>query len=116
MAQNPIIGNGLLAGAAAVTPPLIAAPSDCAATRTGPNTVRVTWQDNSNNETAFFVEAANINTPANFGPIGIPGANATFFDHVTAPTGVAYFYRVRAFSSVLVAYSAYSNVSNEIVP
>jgi fibronectin type III domain protein/matrixin len=80
---------------AATTP---AAPSNLQAIAVSSSQVNLTWQDNSNNETSFRIEAqppAGIGIPA-FVEVGSTGPNATSFSVTGLQTGAPYVFRVRA--------------------
>ncbi|MHB8842505.1 MAG: multicopper oxidase domain-containing protein, partial [Candidatus Aquicultor sp.] len=90
-----------------------AAPANLARTVTrtaaGPDTVRLTWTDNANNETGFAIQrATNSGFTANVTTL-IAAANATS-NTDSVPHGNIYYYRVQAFN--VVAGSAWSNVVN----
>jgi hypothetical protein len=94
---------------------ILVAPTNLRATLQNGPQVRLTFNDNSNNETGFSVErSANgggyaqiVVLPANNGPVG------TYVDVNIAP-GTSYTYRVAALSAV--GQSAYSNTASVIVP
>ncbi|MEW5931490.1 MAG: SdrD B-like domain-containing protein [Gemmatimonadota bacterium] len=71
-----------------------AAPSAAAAARV-PAGVRVTWADNSANETTFRIERRGGVSSAPV-EVGTVGAGAREFVDVTAAVGTAYAYQVRA--------------------
>jgi hypothetical protein len=75
-----------------VRPP--AAPSGLTATATSPSSVRLTWADNSADETGFVVERSPNGTT--FAAVGTVGANVTVFDDTGLAAGTTYTYRVRA--------------------
>jgi hypothetical protein len=75
-----------------VTP---AAPSGLAARTTGASSVRLTWQDNSSNETGFLVERSLDGTT--WTTAGLAGTDATSFDDTAGLSAdAAYQYRVSA--------------------
>ena len=79
-------------------------------------TNRLTWVDNSANETAFHVErkAAACGAAGTFAEIALLSANAVTYDDLTAVEGVSYCYRVAA--SNTAGKSAYSNEAGRTVP
>lgn len=94
--------------ATTVSPQTVAAPSNLTGTLTVKNkktsTVSLSWKDNSSNETGFLIQRTNAD--------GTNAVNATVGPNVTTFTqtvtsGVAYLYRVHAFSDT--AQSAWSN-------
>ncbi len=87
----------------------IAAPSNLDVTyyETG-NIMRLTWSDNSNNETKFLIERSNLTTSVPFTEIGSVSSNVTSFNDITTLPGNVYIYRVRASDGFF-----YSNYSNE---
>jgi len=86
----------------------IAAPSTLAATVALPNQIRLTWRDNSDNEAGFTIQrrrprpglADEITTIT-------VAANCAVYLNTNLARGTRYYYRVRAFNSVVV--SAWSN-------
>ncbi|MDX9841782.1 MAG: hypothetical protein RBS95_10010, partial [Desulfobulbus sp.] len=82
----------------------VAAPTNLAGTLTVKNkktsTVNLTWTDNSDNETGFLIQRTNSDgtnlVNATVGPATGTGTTVTFTQTVTS--GVAYVYRVHAFS------------------
>lgn len=89
------------------------APSNLTSRMTG-QLIRLTWVDNSNNETGFSIERCEpiFNCPE-FDEIGQTGSNATSFTDDGTPT-FCYPYRIRAFNGA--GYSAYSNTTVICVP
>jgi PKD repeat protein len=85
-----------------VTANTLAAPSNLTATVSGSN-VTLRWQDNSANESGFYVERAPRGGA--FARIATVGANAVTY--VNSVSRGQYAYRVQAFNSTTV--SAYSN-------
>ena len=97
----------------ATTAPVPAAPSNLVATAsTTALEIDLTWTDNSNSETGFIVERSPDGS-TNWTQVGTPAANATSFNDTTAGLVVntAYYYRVRAVSTILGA-SNNSNIAN----
>ena len=79
-------------------------------------TNRLTWTDNSTNETTFHVErkAVACGAAGTYVEVATVGANVITVDDVTAVEGTAYCYRVRASNSA--GFSAYSNEAGRTVP
>lgn len=73
------------------------APSGCAATALSAGTNRVTWTDNSADETSFVVERApdSAGSPGAWTELSAAVA-ASPYDDSTATPGTAYWYRVKA--------------------
>jgi hypothetical protein len=67
-------------------------------------TATLSWHDNSNNETGFYIERAPAGS-SSFVRVGTASANATSFKDAVARG--SYLYRVQAFNGT--AASAYSN-------
>jgi fibronectin type 3 domain-containing protein len=98
--------------ASATTPTLPAPPSNLTAAIISGRQIRLTWQDNSSNETDFrlsrrvgsgsFVEVRNF--PAN---------TLTFIDGSVLP-GTTYSYQIRAHNGA--GFSAFSNIATETTP
>ncbi len=73
------------------------------------NGIRLTWTDNSNDETGFIFErATDVNGP--YTQIGSTGPDATIYDDLTTADGETYFYKVYAENSN--GLSAASNVAD----
>ena len=94
-----------------------AAPTNLTATALSCTQIRLTWQDNADNEDGFAIERSRNGTI--FAQIGTIGANqTTFIDTVPAVTPdvrpPTYWYRVRAFNDV--GYSDYSNTARVTPP
>lgn len=70
------------------------APPDNVFAGTHNGTIRVTWRDNSDNETGFEIERRRV-SDGSLTPLGT-FSPATYYDDNTAIVGVAYCYRVRA--------------------
>lgn len=93
-------------------PTVPAAPTNLAAQRVSANSIRLTWQDRSNNETEFVIEQA---TPADSdGTIwkraGTAPANATSVLLQNLGAGFPYTFRIRALN--LAGASANSNLAS----
>ena len=86
-----------------VTANSVAAPSNLTATVSGKN-VTLRWNDNSANETGFYVERAPKGGA--FARIATVGANAVTYVDSLGSRGI-YAYRVQAFNGAAV--SSYSN-------
>jgi FtsP/CotA-like multicopper oxidase with cupredoxin domain len=90
-----VVSNSVLVPPDA-TPP--AAPSNLSATNITQTTLRLNWQDNSNNETGFTIQIATNNTfTRNLVTINV-GPNVTFSDITGLKRGTKYFFRVLAFN------------------
>ena len=85
--------NYTLSVTGAGAPPVPAAPSNLAANGTSTSVIRLTWNDNSNNETEFRVEQK---VGANFVDIGSVGANATAVNVTNFSPNTSATFRVRA--------------------
>ena len=68
--------------------------------------VRLTWTDNSDDETGFRIEHAA--GPAGFVQLAVVGANVTQYSDRNLARGVTYYYRVQAFNGA--GESPWSNV------
>ena len=96
-------------GTAPDPPP--AAPSHLQATALTASSVRLTWQDNANDESSFRIEQK---VSASFQEIGSVPANSTSAKVVGLNAGATYTFRVRARSAA--GNSAYSNAATATTP
>ena len=86
-----------------------AAPSGLTASRSG-SLVLLNWQDNSSNETFFYIERCTGIGCTNFGSfVATEWPNATTYTDYAVIGGQSYSYRVRAYNSG--GYSPYSNIA-----
>lgn len=92
--------------------PLPVTPTNLKAVALAPTQVKLTWNDNSSNETGFLVERKTA-TGA-WVQIATTKANVRTFTDKTAKAGKSYAYRVRAVNKA--GKSAYSNVVNIKTP
>jgi PKD repeat protein len=90
-----------------------AAPSNLTASILG-MLVTLTWQDNSSDETAFFIERCEGAGCTAFAPLYEMPPNFTGFTDYTVAAGQSYGYRVRASSPA--GYSPYSNIARALAP
>ncbi len=93
---NSIFSNSVQADVPNVVP---ADPTNLAATSVGAAQVTLGWKDNANNEDGFRVERSADNG-ANWGQVGLTGANVVTFSDATVSAGTGYMYRVFAFNAV----------------
>jgi PKD repeat protein len=90
-----------------------AAPSGLTASQSG-FLVQLTWQDNSSNETVFYIERCQGVGCIDFGSfIATQWPDVPSYTDYSAVTGQTYRYRVRAYNSG--GYSAYSNIASILV-
>ena len=89
----------------AVLPPT--APSNLTASGFSRTQVRLTWTDNSGNESGFAIERS---TSSGWLQVGTVGANINTFTDGNLSAWTTYSYRVRAFNSS--GSSAYSNIAS----
>ena len=71
------------------------APSGLGATALSPTEIRLSWTDNSNNETGFQIDRSP-NGSSSWTQIGTVGANVTTFNNTGLSPSTQYFYRVRS--------------------
>ncbi len=84
-------------------------PSNLSAISISINRIDLTWQDNSSDETNFYIERSIDGNRWNL--IFVAAANSIHYsDHVLG-CGATYYYRVRAYRSGDGKYSGYSNVA-----
>ncbi len=98
----------------AAPPALPAAPGNLTATALSRTQIRLTWTDNSGNETGFKIERCTGAACANFSQIASVGANVTSYSSTGLKRNTTYRYRVRAYNAA--GNSAYSNVVNATTP
>ncbi|MBN1671632.1 MAG: fibronectin type III domain-containing protein [Kiritimatiellae bacterium] len=90
-----------------------AAPSGCAAAVQSSTAIRVTWADNSNNETGFKLDRRQSGT-TEWVRIALPAANATACTDAGLTAGTKYYYQVKATN--LAGDSDYSNIADATTP
>jgi len=75
--------------------------------------VLLTWNDNSNNETAFYVRRATgtIATPGTFISVGSLSANVTSFIDPSVTPGTNYVYSITAVNGAGESAPAYAEVT-----
>jgi FtsP/CotA-like multicopper oxidase with cupredoxin domain len=93
--------------------PVPFAPTDLAGTAPGPNTVELTWVDQSGNEDGFRVERSD-DDGASWVGVGLAAANAQGFTDLTVAEDTPYLYRVFAYN--LGGDSLPSNVAPVTTP
>ena len=89
-----------------------AAPANLAVAWTG-SAVRLSWQDNSTNETSFQIQR-KLGTSGAWSLVASVGANVSQADDIAVVAGQRYYYRVRALNSGLA--SAFSLEAGFQVP
>lgn len=91
-----------------------AAPSNLAASNITRTSLRLTWQDNSNNEAGFTIQRAT-NSSFTKGLVTVNvGPNVTVYDVLGLTKNTKYFFRVQAFNANFT--SAWSPVLNITTP
>jgi hypothetical protein len=75
------------------------APSALSVASLGYTSLRLTWQDNSDNETGFVVERSD-DGGSSYSPVHTTAANTTTWDDTGLVEGTAYWYRVLARNDV----------------
>ncbi len=93
----------------AATPPP-AAPAGLVATAQLRTKIRLTWTDNSGNESGFRIERSTNQTT--WTQIATPGANTTSYTAGGQKAGLTYYFRVRSWNSS--GDSAWSNTASAI--
>ena len=91
-----------------------AAPSGLVATAVSRNQIRLTWQDNADNETSFRIERCQGAGCTTFTEIGTVGAGTTTLVDGGRSRNTTYTYRVRA--SNAAGSSPYSNTATAKTP
>ncbi len=90
-------------------PALPAAPTNLVATAVSRSQINLTWTDNANNESGFYVERCKGSTCTNFAQIATVGANVTTYGNTGLSANTSYRYRVRAYNTS--GASAYSDIA-----
>jgi len=90
------------------------APGNLTASAQSRNRIRLSWSDNSNNETGFSIERCAGAGCTSFAPIAQVGAGATSFADTGLSRRTTYRYRVRAFNPA--GNSAYSPIASATTP
>jgi hypothetical protein len=85
----------------------LTAPSSLSAGSTTASTTKLTWSDNSSNETGFNVERSSDGI--SFTGIASTSANTVSYTDTGLTASTTYYYRVHAFNSG--GYSAYTNTA-----
>jgi hypothetical protein len=91
----------------ALTTNIPSAPANLLLSNVTNNSIRLTWQDNSNNETGFRVERSVAG--GGFSQVAEVGQNAAAYTDSGLSEGTLYRYRVRAYNSA--GNSSYSNTA-----
>ena len=91
-----------------------AAPSNLTAAMSGVN-VALNWQDNSPNESQFYVERCQGAGCTSFIGLGASPPDVPTWTDYNAAAGQSYSYRVRAWN-LAGGYSAYSNTATIVTP
>jgi hypothetical protein len=87
------------------------APSGLTATTLSRSQIKLSWVDNSTNETQFRIER-KVGATGTYALLGVVGANVVTFIDSNLTSGVKYFYRIRA--SNTGGNSVYSNEASAI--
>src|SRR6185503_14843860 len=82
-------------------------PFNLAAQAQGTNAVKISWQEDADNESGFALERST--DAASWQALGSVGANVTVFTDETATLEQPFFYRVRAVNASGV--SRFSNIT-----
>src|SRR5262245_7940213 len=93
------------AGAGKTTAP--SPPTSLAAVATSSSQVKLTWKDNSSDETAFKIERAPTSS-GSWVQVATVGVNVTSYTDASLSPATSYYYRVRAYNS---KNSLYSNIA-----
>jgi PKD repeat protein len=88
------------------TTPSLNAPTNLTARAVSPSLIELTWTDNSNDETRFYVER-KTGTDGTYASIGWVNANVTSYSSTGLSNNTEYCYHVRAYNGA--GYSTYSN-------
>jgi hypothetical protein len=88
-------------------------PTNLTATAVSRTQINLSWQDNSNDESHFYIDRSP-NGVTSWNPIGNTGSNITQFSNSGLWCGTTYYYRVRAYRESDTRYSNYSVVASNI--
>ncbi|MDQ1351630.1 MAG: hypothetical protein QG657_1935, partial [Acidobacteriota bacterium] len=92
------------------TPP--DAPGSLSAAAVAYDQIDLTWVDNSEDETLFYIERSTNGT--DFSQIDSVDVDETSYSDTTVAENTTYWYRVKAGNSF--GYSSYSNIANDTTP
>lgn len=84
------------------------APSSMIATAVSGSQINLSWTDNSNNETGFYLERS-IGSSNSWNQIAMLGANVTSYSSTGLQAGTTYNYRIRAYNNLGI--STYSDIA-----
>jgi hypothetical protein len=88
----------------------ITAPSNLKAQSVDSSFIKVTWQDNSNDEDGFYIERTQINDSSHWEVIDVVPQNVNQYSDYFVTRGLKYYYRAKAYSGNL--FSEYSNIDS----
>lgn len=89
------------------------APSNLTATALSPSQIKLTWTDNSLDETRFYIER-KTGASGTYSTLASVYANTTTYTDTSASQNTEYYYRVRAYNNG--GYSPYSNETVAATP
>jgi fibronectin type 3 domain-containing protein len=92
----------------AIATPLPAAPTSLSAPSSSLNSINLTWNDASTNETGFRIERS-LSSGTGYSLVTTTAANATSFTDTGLSSGTKYYYRVNAINA-----GGQSDYSNEV--
>lgn len=111
-------GNSAYSNTAAATTqasaPVPAAPSALTATAVSSSSIRLSWTDNSNNETGFRIERCQGQGCNQFSQVATAGANVVTYNDIGLDNGSEYACRIRAYNGA--GNSAPSNAARATTP
>ncbi len=99
------------------TTELVAAPSaptGFAAVPLSSSTIRLTWTDNSDNETGFEIQSSSSWLP--YAKLADVGVNVTQYDHTGLSPSRLYYYRIRACNAAGASAWVYASATTLAVP
>mgnify|MGYP002682558241 CR=1 FL=1 len=91
----------------------ITAPSNLEAQSIDSSFIKVTWQDNSNDEDGFYIERTQINDSSHWEVIDAVPQNVNHYEDYFVTRNLKYYYRVNAYSGNI--FSGYSNTDSAIL-
>lgn len=91
-------------------------PTELKATVISKDQIDLTWIDNSNNESGFYIERKNVSKSLNFEIIGKVNSNQNRYNDTNFDSSLIYHYRVNAFNDKGTSTSYSNTFIHEPIP